>query len=490
MIDKKDKPVIIDFVGRAGAGKTYVKNQFFRRLSSDYRCLDLSDTDVTIGDYCNFIISAPSAFIASLSLIFFNIPRSYLSMLKLFRKWFACQIKIRKASTLNYDFVTNDEGLFIWWGWLTDLTLRKITFERLSDRMKRSFFYPDITVFVTADFSLSEFRRKRRDLDKRSVESKKKEERIFKGLKIIKKNLLAAEEMEVTKVIYYNNDMDSGVSLVDKIFQVVNFNNSKTKVSIVIPLYNKVDYIDRAVKSVLAQTYQNFEVIVVNDGSTDGSEKVVAQFADKRITLFNNLTPSGETAARNYGIKQASTELIAFLDADDEWMPQFLKTIVRLHRKYPEAGAYATAYIEKKTDGRFKKPIFWFIPRGKDWEGILPDYFRSSLYGASPVWSGAVAIPKRIFDDSGFFAEGVKRGGDLDMWARIALKYSIVFSQYVGAVYHKDVQGSSVKRYKCIYGYKIVDSLNEALHQKLNISKNMQTNLSSVLRHSQSGQVR
>ncbi len=111
---KNKKPLVIDFVGRAGSGKTYIKNRILEHLSDRYRCVDLSEYSVTAKDYGNFALNAPESFMSSLFLILFNIPRSYASMLKLFRKWFACQIKINRAHSMNCDIVANDEGLFIW----------------------------------------------------------------------------------------------------------------------------------------------------------------------------------------------------------------------------------------------------------------------------------------------------------------------------------------------------------------------------------------
>ncbi|MCM8821124.1 MAG: glycosyltransferase family 2 protein, partial [Candidatus Omnitrophica bacterium] len=156
-------------------------------------------------------------------------------------------------------------------------------------------------------------------------------------------------------------------------------------ISVIIPLYNKVGYVGRALDSVLSQTVQDFEVIVVNDGSTDGSEKVVEEYKDIRIRIIHRDSPSGGGhKARNEGIKSAISNFIAFLDADDEWKDRFLETVLRLRDKFPSAGAYATAYEEKKGD-KTKVPKFWFIP-GDNWEGLIPDYFKSCVYGASPVW--------------------------------------------------------------------------------------------------------
>jgi cellulose synthase/poly-beta-1,6-N-acetylglucosamine synthase-like glycosyltransferase len=114
------------------------------------------------------------------------------------------------------------------------------------------------------------------------------------------------------------------------------------KVSVVIPLYNKARHIARAVQSVRGQTWQDFEIIVVDDGSTDGSGDVVRQIADARFRLITQLN-GGECAARNRGIAEAACDVVAFLDADDEWLPAFLETVVALRQRFPDCGMYATA---------------------------------------------------------------------------------------------------------------------------------------------------
>ena len=114
-------------------------------------------------------------------------------------------------------------------------------------------------------------------------------------------------------------------------------------ISIVIPLYNKEKFIARTLESVLAQTFKNFEVLIVNDGSTDSSVEVAKKYIDDRFRIINQKN-SGVSAARNKGIKLARAKYIAFLDADDTWEPNFLSEIQRLIKKYPQAGLYGTGY--------------------------------------------------------------------------------------------------------------------------------------------------
>ena len=117
------------------------------------------------------------------------------------------------------------------------------------------------------------------------------------------------------------------------------------KCSVVIPLYNKQGEIRRCLESVLAQTLQDFEVVVVNDGSQDEGAAIVEQFceSDKRIRLYNQ-SNQGVAAARNMGVSLAQAQCVAFLDADDEWLPEHLALLSSLRAKSPEAGVWLTAY--------------------------------------------------------------------------------------------------------------------------------------------------
>ncbi|MDP8208206.1 MAG: glycosyltransferase family A protein [Candidatus Electryonea clarkiae] len=148
----------------------------------------------------------------------------------------------------------------------------------------------------------------------------------------------------------------------------------KNTISVVIPLYNKEQYIARAIQSVLSQTYNDFELIVVDDGSTDASAKVVEEFNDPRQRLIRQPN-AGECAARNRGIAESRTELIAFLDADDQWLPEHLIAIKCLSEKYPECGAFATAYDIVDPPYHRYTANFETIPKAP-WVGIIPNYFK------------------------------------------------------------------------------------------------------------------
>jgi glycosyltransferase involved in cell wall biosynthesis len=216
------------------------------------------------------------------------------------------------------------------------------------------------------------------------------------------------------------------------------------KISVIIPLFNKGPYIARALNSVLNQTYQDFEVIVVDDGSTDNGAEIVRGFDDPRIRLIRQEN-RGVSATRNQGFDKAISDFIAFLDADDEWMPKHLETILRLIENFPLAGMYTTAYKRRTPSGKTRWDCYKFIPH-PPWEGLLPDYFKSAALGESPVCSSVVVIPRKIFIETGGFPEGYWYGEDSDLFGKIALKYPVAFSWEFGAIYHADALNRACDR--------------------------------------------
>lgn len=197
-------------------------------------------------------------------------------------------------------------------------------------------------------------------------------------------------------------------------------------VSILMPLFNKEPEVKRAIESVLTQTVSDFELIVVNDGSVDNGPEIVRNINDPRIRLFDQEN-AGVSAARNRGIKEAKSDLIAFLDADDEWKPTFLETIFSLKNKLPTCKVFATSYIYREVNGTHRLPVIKGIP-SPPWEGILKNYFDVAIKSDPPLWTSAVAVNKEAINEVGLFPVGIHSGEDLLTWAKLALRYDIAYS--------------------------------------------------------------
>lgn len=203
------------------------------------------------------------------------------------------------------------------------------------------------------------------------------------------------------------------------------------KITVVIPLFNKAPHIRRALDSVLAQTRLPDEVIVIDDGSTDGGGKLVENIDNCRFRLICQEN-QGESAARNRGIAAAKGDLIAFLDADDAWKPRFLEVICRLAQRFPQAGAYGTAW-QTVTSQRAWARDFKVLLQGEN-EGLIENYYKVAL--SFPIWTSALAVPKKVLKEIGGFPVGEKLSEDVDTWLRIALRYPIAWSREVCASYY------------------------------------------------------
>lgn len=213
------------------------------------------------------------------------------------------------------------------------------------------------------------------------------------------------------------------------------------KFSIIVPLYNKERYVKKAIESVLAQTYCDFECIVVDDGSTDNSLTIVKEFVeyiddrwiDDRLTIISQPN-SGVAAARNNGVKASCGEYVCFLDADDWWEPTWLEEMDRLITEYPDAGLYATNYVYYKPG---KTHVALQLERG------YMNYPEAYLHSKQmPVTSITTCMPRRVFDEMGGFPVGIKLGEDFLLWAKTALHYKMAFCEKPLAYYNNDIPAS------------------------------------------------
>lgn len=204
--------------------------------------------------------------------------------------------------------------------------------------------------------------------------------------------------------------------------------------SVIMPLYNKERYLKKAIESVIAQTYRDFELIITDDGSTDNSLEVVRGLKkeDRRLKILTQ-SNSGVAVARNNGVAASKGEYLCFLDADDWWEPMFLEEMDGLIKDNPDAGLYATNYVYFKPG---KTHVALKIERG------YMNYPEAYLHGEMPVWTGATCMPKKVFDEMGGFPVGIKLGEDFLLWAKTALHYKVAFCEKPLAYYNNDIPAS------------------------------------------------
>lgn len=208
----------------------------------------------------------------------------------------------------------------------------------------------------------------------------------------------------------------------------------KTRFSVIVPLYNKAPYVKKALESICAQTYKDFELVIIDDGSTDDSLAVVNDFVREvygvKCMVYSQAN-AGVAAARNNGVAKSKGEYVCFLDADDWWEPTYLEEMDRLIMEYSEAGLYATNYVYYKHG---KTHVALKLERGYI---NYPEAYLHSV--AMPVWTGAASVPRKVFDEMGGFPVGIKLGEDFLLWAKTALHYKVAFSEKALTYYNNDV---------------------------------------------------
>ena len=211
--------------------------------------------------------------------------------------------------------------------------------------------------------------------------------------------------------------------------------------SVIIPLYNKADYIKSTLLSVLNQDFTDFEVLIINDGSTDNSLEVLEQFSDNRIKLFNQEN-KGASNARNHGISLANGSYIALIDADDIWYRNHLTELRNQTLKFPDAELYCNNY-EVFLNENTVKPAQFNFDFGKDIV-LVRDFFKASIINCV-AWTSAVAFTKETFETLGCFDETLDTNEDLDLWIKFGLKYPISFNPKVTMSYRSYILDSLTK---------------------------------------------
>lgn len=219
-------------------------------------------------------------------------------------------------------------------------------------------------------------------------------------------------------------------------------------ISVVIPLYNKAQSITHTLDSVLAQTYTDYEVVVVNDGSTDGSGEVVIQYIkdnpQSQSTIHIIHKPNGGVcSARNRGIREAKGEYIALLDADDQWDKEYLAEQVRMIKDFPDAAMWGINFAEL-SHGQLIRKLATGLPDG--YRGYVEHYFEMKGRVSDLFCSSSVVIRKEVFDKVDYFDERIKYSEDIDMWYRIIANYPVAFYDCYMVWYLYDADNRAMNR--------------------------------------------
>ncbi|MHA1381845.1 MAG: glycosyltransferase family 2 protein [Candidatus Helarchaeota archaeon] len=185
-------------------------------------------------------------------------------------------------------------------------------------------------------------------------------------------------------------------------------------ISVIIPTYNRAKLLPRAIRSVLNQTYENFEIIIIDDASKDNTQEVVNSFSDRRIKYICLYERVGVAAARNIGIKTSEGKFLTFLDSDDEWHPMKLKAqIDAINRFDKEIGIIYTSTLRKYDDKQYAIPS----NKVKKKEGYL---FRNMILGRYLVPTPSALVKKICFEKCGYFDENLRVLEEWDLWIRMS----------------------------------------------------------------------
>lgn len=240
------------------------------------------------------------------------------------------------------------------------------------------------------------------------------------------------------------------------------------RISVVIPLYNKETWVRRTIESVLAQTLPPEEIIIVDDGSTDGSVATVAKLADERIRLIQQPN-AGVSAARNRGAELSTSPWIAFVDADDWWERDFLQTSAELYDRYPGAILFGTNQCFNN-GGKTVFPVSGANP----W--LINDFAIEAINQLyPPITNASCVVKKDRFFAAGGFPVGVALGEDIDTWLRLSLEGQFVLDRRCKIHYSEEDPGSAVKRFKlrcsqtmpaCVVSYKRLAGKMQPLRRK------------------------
>ena len=248
--------------------------------------------------------------------------------------------------------------------------------------------------------------------------------------------------------------------------------------SIIVPLYNKENFISNSIYSIINQNHKDFEILIINDGSTDNSLKNVEMIKDNRLRIINQKN-NGVSSARNRGVSESKYDFVAFLDADDLWETEYLSEIIKLIQDFPECGLYTTSYISKREDKQLDHRSK-IVPN--NFRGIIDDYFDFINHNQA-FCSSSVVARKNIFEKVGLFPEGIIKREDYDTWIRFFLYSKIVFINSPLIIYLHDSQEKPYHKCDENFNYYDIEQLKKYLDMGL-VKKEHQNNAKKyIIRH-------
>jgi len=228
--------------------------------------------------------------------------------------------------------------------------------------------------------------------------------------------------------------------------------------SVVISLFNKQESITRAIKSVLNQAYQNIELIVVNDGSTDDSLAELNKIDDDRLNVITQPN-QGVSVARNRGVAESNYDYVCFLDADDEWHPEFLTEITALIENNPGCMIYGTSCQRIDDSGVTKSYIYH-----NDNNAIVNEFYYQYSENPLLINSSNVCVNKRAFLKAGGFPENANYGEDIYLWLTLADMGEVSVSHKILSTIYQDAENRAGDAIKDEVGYHVKYYLGEGIH--------------------------
>ena len=215
-------------------------------------------------------------------------------------------------------------------------------------------------------------------------------------------------------------------------------------VSVIVPLYNKETWVKRCVESIVKQTYQHMEILIINDGSTDDSCNIVATIEDSRIKIIDKPN-GGVSSARNLGIERAKGDYIAFIDADDRWELQHIALLMKGFEEYENAVMVANRLNERVSSD--ETDIEQDNALGTDCTYSMENYLLSLSKNLFSLHIGSSMFKKSVIDTYTIkFYEHIKIGEDVNFLIRISRLGECILSNYVGLIYYRDDENSAMNR--------------------------------------------